>query len=195
MTKDILEITIPSVISEKRYSLDIFSHLAMERILFLEETNEESAKRIIAQLLYLYNKDPHKDINLYIHHGGGNVYSGMAIIDTMKNISCDVSTVSVGRSASMGAILLCAGTKGKRYALPNSTIMMHQARFLSEISGTASDIKIQADELTRLENIVNSLLSEWTGQPLEKIVQDTMRDFYLNADQALEYGIIDKILV
>jgi ATP-dependent Clp protease protease subunit len=195
MDKSVPGITVPTIIREKGYSLDIYSYLAMERILVLEETTEESANRIIAQLLYLSHKDPNRDISLYINHGGGNSYAGMALIDTMETINCDVSTVSVGFSASMGAIILCAGAKGKRYALPNSTIMMHQARFQSEIYGEASDIKIQADEINRLEDRINRLLSDRTGQPLEKIITDTMRDFYLNAEEALKYGIVDKILV
>jgi ATP-dependent Clp protease protease subunit len=185
---------IPFVISNKDRILDIYSFLLRERIIFLQETTEQSANLIVSQLLYLERDDSEKDISLYLNHGGGNAYAGLAIIDTMRTIRPDISTVAVGFAASMGAVILCAGAKGKRYALPNSTIMMHQARFLSEIRGPATDIAIQAAEMKRVEDKIINIISIQTGQSLEKVIRDTERDFYLNPEQAVEYGIIDSIL-
>lgn len=189
-----LESVIPCVTHWKGYSLDIFSHMAKERVLFLEETNEESARSLIAQMLYLSEDDPKRDIVLVVNHGGGDICCGLAIIDIMQHLKCDVATVSVGTSASMGAVILCSGTKGKRYALPNATVMMHQGRFQETRQGTASDLKIMVDEVLKLEDVINDLMVRQTGQPLEKIVQDNMRDFYLNAKEAKEYGLIDRIV-
>jgi ATP-dependent Clp protease protease subunit len=181
-------------VNDKGFAVDIFSYLAMERILFLEETTDESAQRLVSQMLYLDYVDSGKDIHLYINHGGGSVYAGLAIIDTMHRISSDVSTFSVGLTASMGAVILCAGAKGKRFALPNATIMMHQGRYLSEIRGPVSTIQTACNELVRLEYIINELIAHQTGQPLEKIRRDTSRDFYLNSKEAQGYGIIDHII-
>jgi ATP-dependent Clp protease protease subunit len=174
-------------------AFDIFSLLLKERIVFLgTPINDQVANLIIAQLLYLDREDPEKDINLYIHSPGGVISAGLAIYDTMQLIRCDVSTICVGLSASMGTVLLCAGAKGKRYALPNATIHMHQA--IGGAQGQAADIEIAAREIMRLQEIIRNILTKHTGQPLEKIAHDTDRDFYLGADQAVEYGIVDEIL-
>lgn len=185
---------VPFVIGDKDRVLDIYSFLLRERIIFLQETTEETGNLVVSQLLYLEKEDSEKDISLYLNHGGGNAYAGLAIIDTMRAIRPDVSTVAVGFAASMGAVILCAGAKGKRYALPNSTIMMHQARFLSEIRGSATDIAIQAGEMKRVQDEINGIISKQTGHSSEKVVRDTDRDFYLNPEQAVEYGVIDGIL-
>ncbi len=174
-------------------AFDIFSLLLKERIVFLgTPINDQIANLIIAQLLYLEREDPDKDIQLYIHCPGGIINSGLAIYDTMQLIRCDVSTICVGLAASMGTVLLAAGTKGKRYALPNSTIHMHQP--MGGAQGQAADIAIAAKEILRMQDVIRSILVKHTGQPLEKIAHDTDRDFYMNAEAAMQYGIIDEIL-
>ena len=173
-------------------SYDIYSRLLNDRIIFLsEEVNDVTASLIVAQLLYLEAQDPDKDIQFYINSPGGSVTAGMAIYDTMQYIKCDVSTICIGMAASMGAFLLCAGAKGKRYALPNSEIMIHQP--LGGMKGQASDIKIHADHILRTKDKLNRILSERTGQPLEVIERDTDRDNFMTAQQAAEYGLIDKV--
>jgi ATP-dependent Clp protease protease subunit len=174
-------------------AFDIYSLLLRERIIFLgTPIDDQVANLIVAQMLYLDREDPERDIQLYIHSPGGVITAGLAIYDTMRIIRPDVSTICVGMAASMGTVLLTAGAKGKRYALPNSTIHMHQA--LGGAQGQASDIVIAAREVERLNGLVRSILQESTGQPMEKIIQDTDRDFYLSADKAVEYGLVDEIL-
>ena len=174
-------------------AFDIYSLLLRERIVMLGmPINDQVANVIIAQLLYLEREDPDKDISLYIHCPGGVINAGLAIYDTMQLIRPDISTICVGLAASMGTVLLCAGAKGKRYALPNSTIHMHQA--FGGAQGYASDIEIAAREIMRIQEIIRSILVKHTGQPMEKIAHDTDRDFYLNPGQAIEYGLIDEIL-
>ena len=174
-------------------AFDIFSLLLKERIIFLgTPINDQIANLIIAQLLYLDREDPDRDISLYIHSPGGVITAGLAIIDTMKLIKAEVSTIAVGMTASMATVLLTAGAKGKRFTLPNATIHMHQA--LGGAQGQASDIEIAAREILRLQDKVRKILSEGSGQPLERIIRDSDRDFYLSAEQALEYGLIDEIL-
>jgi ATP-dependent Clp protease protease subunit len=155
--------------------------------------NDQVANLIVAQLLYLDREDPDKDINIYIHSPGGVISAGLAIYDTMQLIRPDVSTICVGMTASMATVLLCAGAKGKRYALPNATIHMHQA--MGGAQGQASDVAIAAREIMRLQDIIREIIMKHTGQTLDKIVHDTDRDFYLNPKQAVEYGLIDEILV
>ena len=175
-------------------SYDIFSRLLNDRIIMLsDEVNDSTASLVVAQLLYLEGQDPDKDISLYINSPGGSVTAGMAIHDTMKYIKCDVSTICMGMAASMGAFLLASGTKGKRLALPNAEIMIHQP-LMQGLQGQATDIKIHADHIVHLKNKLNGLLSEYTGQPLETIQMDTERDNYLTAQQAAEYGLIDKVI-
>ncbi len=174
-------------------SYDIFSRLLNDRIIMLsDEINDTTASLVVAQLLYLEGQDPDKDIHLYINSPGGSISAGMAIYDTMQYIKCDVSTICVGLAASMGSFLLAAGTKGKRYALPNSEIMIHQP--LGGAKGQASDIKIQADHILFVRNRMNRMLSELTGQPLEIIERDTDRDNWMTADDAVRYGIVDKVV-
>lgn len=174
-------------------SFDIYSLLLKERIVFLgTPINDQVANLIIAQLLYLDREDSERDISLYIHCPGGVVTAGLAIYDTMKLIRPDVSTICVGLAASMGTILLCAGTHGKRYALPNSTVHMHQP--VGGAQGQASDIEIAAKEILRLQDTLRQILSDNTGQTVEKIARDSDRDYYLNAEQAVEYGLVDEIL-
>jgi ATP-dependent Clp protease protease subunit len=174
-------------------AFDIFSLLLKERIVFLgSPINDQIANLIIAQLLYLEREDPDKDIQLYIHTPGGEINAGLAIYDTMQLIRADVSTICVGLAASFGTVLLAAGTKGKRYALPNSTIHMHQA--IGGARGPASDIAIAAKEILREQDVIRSILAKHTGQTLEKIAHDTDRDFFMNSQSALEYGIVDEIL-
>ena len=173
-------------------SYDIFSRLLNDRIIFLgEEVNDTTASLVVAQLLYLEAQDPDKDIQLYINSPGGSVTAGMAIYDTMQYIKCDVSTICVGMAASMGAFLLAAGAKGKRIALPNSEIMIHQP--LGGMQGQATDIKIHADHILRIKDKMNRILAENTGKPLKTIEKDTERDNFMTAQEALEYGLIDKI--
>ena len=174
-------------------AFDIFSLLLKERVIFLgTPITDMIANLIIAQLLYLEREDSDKDINLYINCPGGIISAGLAIYDTMQLVKCDVSTICVGLAASMGTLLLAGGTKGKRYALPNATIHMHQA--IGGAQGQAADIAIAAKEIMRLQEKIRSILAKHTGQPFEKIAHDTDRDFYLSAEQAVEYGIIDEIL-
>jgi len=172
---------------------DIYSLLLKERIIMLfTQINDPVANTIIAQLLYLEREDPEKDISLYIQSPGGVISAGLAIYDTMQLIRPDVSTICVGMAASMATVLLCAGTKGKRYALPNSTIHLHQA--FGGAQGQAADVAIAAREIMRMQELIRDILVKHTGQPMEKITHDTDRDFYLNPQQAVEYGIVDEIL-
>ena len=181
-------------------SYDIFSRLLNDRIIVLsEDVNPNSASVIIAQLLYLEGQDPEKDISFYINSPGGSITDGMAIHDTTKYIKCDVSTICVGMAASMGAFLLASGTKGKRFALPNSEILIHQPLISGGqgggLSGQASDIQIHANHLVQIKKKMNRMLSEYTGQPLEVVEKDTDRDNYLTAEEAKAYGLIDEIIV
>lgn len=174
-------------------SYDIFSRLLSERIIMLTgEVNDASASLVVAQLLYLESQDPTKDISLYINSPGGSVTAGMSIYDTMQYIKCDVSTICMGMAASMGAFLLSSGTKGKRYALPNADIMIHQP--LGGFQGQASDIMIHANYIDRIKGRLNKILSENTGQPLEVIEKDTDRDNFMSAQEACDYGLIDKVM-
>ena len=180
-------------------SYDIFSRLLNDRIIVLsEDVNDTSASLVVAQLLYLEGQDPDKDISLYINSPGGSISAGMAIHDTIQYIKCDVSTICMGMAASMGAFLLASGTKGKRFALPNAEIMIHQPLIAGGqgggLSGQATDIKIHADHIIRTRAKMNRLLSEYTGQPLEKVEQDTERDNFLSAQEAKEYGLIDEVI-
>ncbi len=175
-------------------SYDIFSRLLNDRIIMLsDEVNDATASLVVAQLLYLEGQDPEKDISLYINSPGGSISAGMAIHDTMQYIKCDVSTICIGMAASMGAFLLASGTKGKRFALPNSEIMIHQP-LMGGLQGQATDIKIHADHIVRTKERLNRMLSEYTGQPLEKVCQDTERDNFMTAQQAAEYGLIDAVM-
>lgn len=174
-------------------SYDIFSRLLNDRIIMLtEEVNDTSASLVVAQLLYLEGQDPSKDISLYINSPGGVVTAGLSIYDTMRYIKCDVSTICMGMAASMGAFLLAAGTKGKRYALPNSDIMIHQPS--GGAKGQATDIMIHADYILKMKKKLNTILSENTGQPIEIIERDTERDNFMTAQEALKYGLIDKVI-
>ncbi|MBQ7604515.1 MAG: ATP-dependent Clp endopeptidase proteolytic subunit ClpP [Clostridia bacterium] len=187
---------IPYVIEQSgnvERSYDIYSRLLNDRIIFLsDEVNDLTASLVVAQLLYLESQDPEKDVNLYINSPGGSITSGMAIYDTMNYIKCDVSTICVGMAASMGAFLLSAGAKGKRIALPNSEIMIHQP--LGGMQGQATDIKIHADRIIRIREKLNRILSENTGKPYETICTDTERDNFMTAEEALSYGLIDKVM-
>ncbi|NLJ75263.1 MAG: ATP-dependent Clp endopeptidase proteolytic subunit ClpP [Firmicutes bacterium] len=187
---------IPMVVEQTNRgerAFDIYSRLLKDRIIFVGgPINDHIANLVIAQLLFLESEDPDKDIHLYINSPGGVVYSGLAIYDTMQYIKADVSTICVGMAASMAALLLTAGTKGKRYALPYSRIMIHQP--LGGAQGQASQIEIQAREILQLKNIGNEILQRHTGQPLERIEQDTDRDFYMSAQDAVDYGLIDGVL-
>ena len=186
---------VPMVIEQTNRgerSFDIYSRLLNDRIIFLgEEINDVTASLVVAQLLYLEAQDPEKDISLYINSPGGSITSGMAIYDTMNFIKCDVSTICIGMAASMASFLLAAGTKGKRIALPNSEILIHQP--LGGMQGQASDIKIQADHIMKIKDRMNRILAANTSQPLKKIEKDVDRDNYMNAEEALKYGLIDKI--
>ena len=186
---------IPIVIEESgrgERAFDIYSRLLRERIVFLgEPVTSDSANRIVAQLLFLEADDPDKDIFLYINSPGGSVYDGLGIFDTMQHVKPDIHTVCVGLAASMGAFLLCAGAKGKRSSLLHSRIMIHQP--LGGARGQASDIRIQADEILFIKDKLNKELSDRTGQPIERIREDTDRDFYMSPSEAIEYGIIDKV--
>ncbi len=175
-------------------SFDIFSRLLNDRIIMLsDEVNDATASLVVAQLLYLEGQDPDKDISLYINSPGGSISAGMAIHDTMNYIKCDVSTNCMGLAASMGAFLLASGAKGKRYALPNAEIMIHQP-LMRGLQGQATDIKIHADHIVATKQKLNRLLSEYSGQPVEKIAEDTERDNFLSAEQAMEYGLIDAVI-
>ena len=187
---------VPVVIeqtSRGERSYDIYSRLLKERIIFLgEEVNDVTAGLVVSQLLFLESEDPDKDINLYINSPGGSVTAGMAIYDTMQYVKCDVSTMCMGMAASMGAFLLSGGTKGKRLALPNAEIMIHQPS--GGAQGQATEIEIAAEHILRTKKKLNTILSENTGQPYETIVKDTERDNWLTAQEALEYGLIDKVM-
>ena len=176
-------------------SYDIFSRLLNDRIIMLsEEINDTTASLVVAQLLYLESQDPEKDINLYINSPGGSVTAGMAIVDTMRYIKCDVSTICIGMAASMGAFILSCGEKGKRYALPNSEVMIHQP--LGGIGGhtQATDMKIHTERILKMKDKLNSMLAENTGQPLETIQNDTERDNFMSAEEACAYGLIDEVV-
>ena len=187
---------VPYVIeqtSRGERSYDIFSRLLKDRIIFLgEEVTDASASIIVAQLLFLESEDPDKDISLYINSPGGSVTAGMAIYDTMKYIKCDVSTICIGMAASMGAFLLAGGTKGKRMALPNAEIMIHQPS--GGAKGQATEIKIVAENILKIKKKLNRMLAENTGKPIEQVEIDTERDNYMSAEAALDYGIVDKII-
>ena len=190
---------IPYVIeqtSKGERSYDIYSRLLKDRIIMLsEDVNSASANVIVAEMLFLESEDPDKEIHFYINSPGGSIVDGMAIVDTMNYIKCPVSTICVGMAASMGSVLLACGTKGKRYATPNSEILIHQPLIGGNgLSGQATDIKIHTDHLIKTREKLNKLLSEKTGQPIEKIWADTERDNYMTATEALEYGLIDGIL-
>ena len=191
----IYDALVPMVVeqtSKGERSYDIFSRLLNDRIIFLsDEVNDTTASLVVAQLLFLEAQDPDKDIYFYINSPGGSVTAGMAIYDTMKFIKCDVSTICIGMAASMGAFLLSAGTKGKRIALPNSQIMIHQP--LGGAKGQATDIKIHAELILRTRDNLNRILAENTGKSVEEIARDTERDNFMTSQQALEYGLIDKI--
>ncbi len=187
---------VPTVIEQTNRgerAYDIFSRLLKERIIFLsDEVNDVTASLVVAQMLFLESEDPDKDIQFYINSPGGSITSGMAIYDTMQVIKCDVSTICVGMAASMGAFLLSAGTKGKRFALPHSEVMIHQP--LGGMQGQATDIKIHADRIIRMRETLNKILSENTGKPLDVIERDTERDNFMSAYEAKEYGLIDEVI-
>jgi ATP-dependent Clp protease, protease subunit len=187
---------VPMVIEQSgrgERAYDIYSRLLKERVIFLVgPVNDQSANLVVAQLLFLESENPDKDISLYINSPGGSVSAGMGIFDTMNFIKPDVSTLCVGMAASMGAFLLAAGAKGKRFALPNSRVMIHQP--LGGAQGQATDIEIHAREILRLRADLNKVLAERTGQPLEKIERDTERDFFMSAPEAAEYGLVDKVI-
>ena len=187
---------VPTVIEQTNRgerAYDIFSRLLNDRIVVLsEEVNDVTASLVVAQLLFLEGQDAEKDISLYINSPGGSVSAGFAIFDTMQYIKCDVSTICMGMAASMGAFLLAAGAKGKRYALPNSEIMIHQP--LGGAQGQATDIKIVSDHIIRIRDKINRILADETGKPIEVIEHDTDRDNYMSAEEACEYGLVDKVL-
>lgn len=187
---------IPMVVEQSNRgerSYDIFSRLLNDRIVMLhDEVNQVTASLVVAQLLYLEGQDPEKDIHLYINSPGGSITDGMAIFDTMNYVKCDVSTICVGMAASMGAFLLAAGAKGKRLALPNSEVMIHQP--LGGTKGQATDIEIHAKRIVQMKAHLNELLSQMTGQPLDVITKDTERDNFMTAEEAMKYGLIDKVI-
>lgn len=189
---------VPMVVEQSNRgerSYDIYSRLLKDRIIFLgEEVNDVTASLVVAQLLFLAAEDPDKDINLYINSPGGSVTAGMAIYDTMQYIKCDVSTICIGMAASMGAFLLSSGAKGKRIALPNSEIMIHQPLISGGLSGQCTEIKIHSDHLLRTRQKMNEILAANTGRPIEEIERDTERDNYMYADEAKAYGLIDKVI-
>ncbi len=189
---------IPYVVEQSgrgERSYDIFSRLLNDRIIMLcDQVTDASASVVVAQLLYLESQDPEKDISLYINSPGGSCTAGMAIYDTMQYIKCDVSTICIGMAASMGAFLLCSGAKGKRIALPHSEIMIHQPLISGGLSGQCTDIKIHSDHLLRTRQRMNEIMAANTGRPIEEIERDTERDNYMYADEALAYGLIDKVI-
>ena len=195
MIKDSL---VPYVIEQTNKgerSYDIFSRLLKDRIIFLaEDVNPTSASLVVAQLLFLESEDPDKEIHLYINSPGGSITDGMAIYDTINYVKCPVSTICIGMAASMGAVLLASGTKGKRFATPNAEILIHQPLIQGGLAGQTTEIKIHADHMVKTREKLNKILSERTGQPLEKINVDTERDNYMTAQEALEYGLIDGII-
>lgn len=173
-------------------SMDIFSRLLKDRIIFIgTEITDQMANVVVAQLLFLKMEDPKKDINLYINSPGGQISAGLAILDTMLFLGCDINTYCIGQAVAMAALLLAAGTKTKRFALPHSRIMLHQP--YGGVMGTSEDIALQAKEILELKKITSSLMSRFTGQPIEKILEDSERDFYMNAEASLHYGIVDHI--
>lgn len=190
------QVLVPMVVEKSQFgerAYDIYSRLLKERIVFISGTiSDELANTVIAELLFLESEDPKKHIQVYINSPGGSVTAGLAIYDTIQYIKPDVSTICVGIAASMGAFLLAGGTKGKRLALPNAKVMIHQV--MGGFEGQAADIKIQAEEILRVKEQINKILADHTGQKLEKVEKDTDRDFYMNTKEALEYGIIDKII-
>ncbi len=190
--------TIPYVVeqtSRGERSYDIYSRLLSDRIIFLgEEVNDTTASLIVAQLLFLEGQDPGKDISLYINSPGGSITAGFAIYDTMKYIRCDISTICIGLAASFGSFLLAGGTKGKRFALPNAEIMIHQPAVSGGIKGQASDIKIMSEHMLKTKQRLNQIYAENTGKPAEQIEKDTDRDNFMTAYEALEYGLIDKVI-
>lgn len=187
---------IPTVIEKSpqgERAYDIYSRLLKDRIIFLGgPINDQLANIIIAQLLFLENQDPEKDIKLYINSPGGSVTAGLAIYDTMQYVKCDVSTICVGLAASMGAVLLSAGAKGKRFSLPNAEILIHQV--MGGVEGQATEIEITAKQILKLKDRLNVILSKHTGQPVSKVEKDSDRDYYMTADEALKYGLVDKIV-
>ncbi len=192
-TKDALVPMVVEQTNRGERSYDIFSRLLNDRIVFLsDEVNDTTASLIVAQMLFLEAQDPDKDISFYINSPGGSVTAGMAIYETMQFIKCDVSTICIGMAASMGAFLLSSGTKGKRFALPHSEVMIHQP--LGGARGQASDIQIQAEQILKTKATLNRILAENTGKPLEIIERDTDRDNYMTAQEAMEYGLVDKVL-
>ena len=193
--KDSLVPYVVEQTSKGERSYDIFSRLLKDRIIFLsEDVNSASASLVVAQLLFLESEDPDKEISLYINSPGGSITDGMAIVDTINYIKCTVSTICVGMAASMGAVLLASGAKGKRFATPNAEILIHQPLIAGGLSGQTTEIKIHADHMVRTREKLNKLLSERTGQSLETIERDTERDNYMTAEEALKYGLIDGIL-
>ena len=194
---------VPYVVEQSAHgerSYDIFSRLLNDRIIVLsEDVNDTTASLVVAQLLYLEGQDPDKDISLYINSPGGSISAGMAIHDTMQYIKCDVSTICMGMAASMGAFLLASGATGKRFALPNAEIMIHQPLIAGGqgggLSGQATDIKIHADHIVATREKINRMLSEYTGQPLEQVRLDTERDNFMSAQQAKEYGLVDEVII
>ena len=192
-TQDALVPMVVEQTNRGERSYDIFSRLLNDRVIFLsDEVNDTTASLVVAQMLFLEAQDPDKDISFYINSPGGSVSAGMAIYDTMNFIKCDVSTICIGMAASMGAFLLSSGTKGKRIALPNSEIMIHQP--LGGARGQATDIKIQAELILRTRDRLNAILAKNTGKTIEEIARDTERDNYMTAQQALEYGLVDKVI-
>ena len=187
---------IPTVLEKTNYgerAYDIYSRLLKERIVFLAgPINDAVANSVVAQMLFLASKDPKKDIQLYINTPGGSVTAGLAIYDTMQYVKCPVATICFGLAGSMGAVLLAAGAKGKRYALPNSEILLHQVA--GGVTGEAIEIEITAKQIIKIKNKLNKIIAQTTGQPLEKVEKDTDRDFYLSADEAKNYGIIDEVV-
>ncbi len=187
---------IPIVVEQSsrgERAYDIYSRLLKDRIIFMgEQVNDDMANIVIAQMLFLESEDPGKDVSVYVNSPGGSVTAGLAIYDTMQYIKPDVATICMGQATSMGALLLAAGAKGKRYALPHSRVMIHQP--LGGVQGQASDIDIQAKEILKIKDLVQRILAEHTGQPMKKIREDTERDYFMDSQEALEYGIIDKVI-
>ena len=196
LTLKIIMNLIPTVIEKSQYgerAYDIYSRLLKDRIIFLgAPVNDLTSNSIIAQMLHLASQDAKKDIQFYINSPGGSVTAGLAIYDTMQYVKCPISTVCVGMAASMGALLLAAGAKGKRYVLPNSQIMLHQP--IGGVTGQATEIEITANQIVKIKDLLNRILAEHTGQDVQKVQTDTDRDFYLNAEEAKEYGIVDKVI-
>ncbi len=195
MINDSLVPVVLEQTSRGERSYDIFSRLLKDRIIFLsEDVNQATASLVVAQMLFLESEDPDKEIYFYINSPGGSITDGMAIFDTMNYVKCPVSTICVGMAASMGAVLLASGTKGKRFATPNAEIMIHQPLISGGLAGQTTEIKIHADHMVKTREKLNRILSERTGQPLEVIDRDTERDNFMTATQALEYGLIDGVL-